>query len=98
MTPDASAVAIAIAGMALVTFAIRAGGLIIARALPPTPFVIAFLRHLGSSVIVALIVSTLWKGDLAGVVATAVTVALAAYGRPTTGLFVGMAVAALLRL
>lgn len=97
MIPDARTTAIAIAGMALVTYAARAGGLVIARVLPGTPFVTAFLQHLGTSVIVALVVATLANGDGPGFVAAAVTVGLSALGRPTTALLAGMAVAALLR-
>jgi uncharacterized membrane protein len=97
VTPDASATGIAITGMALVTYATRAGGLVIARVLPSTPFVTAFLKHLGTSVIVALVVATLAKGDGPGFVAAAVTVSLAAIGWPTTALLAGMVVAALIR-
>ena len=84
--------------MAAVTFLIRAGGLVVARVLPPTPFVTAFLRHLGASVVVALVTAALARSDAAGYVATAVTIGLAAAGRGTAALLVGMAVAALLRL
>lgn len=98
MTPDALSTTIGIAGMAAVTFLIRAGGLVVARVLPPTPFVISFLRHLGASVVVALVTATLAKSDLAGYVATAVTIALAAAGRGTAALLVGLAVASLLRV
>lgn len=97
MIPDASAVFLAIAGMAAVTYLARAGGLVIARVLPPTPFVTAFLKHLGTSVIVALVTATMMKGDWAGMVATGVTVVGAATGWPTTAMLAGMAVAALLR-
>ena len=97
MTPDASATGIAITGMALVTYATRAGGLVIARVLPSTPFVTAFLKHLGTSVIVALVVATLAKGDGPGFIAAAATGALAAIGWPTTALLAGMVVAALIR-
>lgn len=97
MTPDASATALGIAGMAVITYGIRAGGMVVARVLPPTPFVTAFLRHLGSSVIVALVTATLAKGDAPGLVATAATIAIAATGRPLVGMFAGMAVAAILR-
>lgn len=97
MTPDASSTAIAIGGMAAVTYVARAGGLVIARVLPSTPFIAAFLKHLGTSVIVALVVATLAKGDGPGFVAAAVTVALAAVGRPTMALLAGMAAAALIR-
>lgn len=98
MTPDASASALAIAGMALVSYGARASGLIVARALPSTAFFSAFLRHLGSSVIVALITVTLAAGDAAALAAAAATLGLAAVGRPTLGLVAGMVVAAGLRL
>jgi uncharacterized membrane protein len=97
VTPDASSTALAIGGMAAVTYVARAGGLVVARVLPSTPFITAFLKHLGTSVIVALVVATLAKGDGPGFLAAAVTVAIAAIGRPTTALLVGMAVAALIR-
>ena len=97
MTPDASSTAIAIGGMALVTYLARSGGLVIARVLPSTPFITAFLKHLGTSVIVALVVATLAKGDGPGYIAAAVTVALAAAGRPTTALLAGMVAAAMIR-
>jgi uncharacterized membrane protein len=95
--PGAEATAIAIAGMAVITYAVRAGGLVVARVLPETPLVSAFLRHLGGSVIVALVASTLAKSDRPALVAAAVTVALAARGRPTAALLAGMVTAALLR-
>ncbi|MBP7777370.1 MAG: AzlD domain-containing protein [Acidobacteria bacterium] len=98
MTPDARTTILVIGGMAAVTYAARAGGLVIARVLPATPFVTAFLNHLGTSVIVALVVATLARSDAPGLVAAAATVGLAAAGRPTTALLAGMAVAALLRL
>lgn len=97
MTSGADLTLVAIAGMALVTYGIRAGGLVIARVLPPTPFVTAFLRHLGTSVIVALVTATLARGDRPGVAAAVVTIALSAVGRPTAGILAGMAAAAALR-
>ncbi|MEZ5420443.1 MAG: AzlD domain-containing protein [Vicinamibacterales bacterium] len=97
MTPGPEATVIAIAGMAALTYAVRAGGLVVARVLPPTPFVTAFLRHLGTSVIVALVTATLARSDAPGIAATAVTIALTVLGRPTAAILTGMAVAALLR-
>jgi uncharacterized membrane protein len=97
VTPDASSATLAIGGMALVTYLARAGGLVVARVLPSTPFITAFLKHLGTSVIVALVVATLARSDGPGVIATAVTVALAAIGRPTAALLTGLTVAALVR-
>ncbi len=83
--------------MAVITYLIRAGGLVIAQVLPATPLVTAFLKHLGGSVIVALVTATLARGDVAGIVATATTIVLAARGLPTAAIIAGMAVAALLR-
>lgn len=97
MIPDASTTAAAIAGMAFITYLIRAAGLVIAQVLPTTPGVTAFLRHLGGSVIVALVAASLARGDTPGLVATGVTVVLAARRLPTAALIGGMAVAALLR-
>ena len=82
--------------MAAITYTIRAAGLFVARALPSTPIISAFLKHLGGAVIVALVTATLARGDVPGLVATVVTVALAGR-RPTTALMAGMAAAALLR-
>lgn len=97
MTPDPSTSALAIAGMALVSYGVRAAGLMIARALPATAFFAAFLRHLGSSVIVALVTAALASADAPALAATTATLGLAAAGRPTLGLVAGMAVAAVLR-
>lgn len=83
--------------MAILTYVTRAGGLVLARAMPSTPFFAAFLRHLGSSVIVALVTATMLKGDWPGIVATAVTIAGASRGWPTAAMLAGMAVAAALR-
>lgn len=97
MTPDTSISVVAIAGMALVSYGVRASGLLIARALPATAFFAAFLRHLGSSVIVALVTATLAGADAPALAATTATLGLAAAGRPTLGLIAGMGVAAVLR-
>lgn len=97
MTPAPSAAIAAIAGMALVSYAVRAVGLVIARALPATAFFAAFLRHLGTSVIVALVAASLAAADMAAGAATVTTLLLATRGRPTLGLAAGMAVAAGLR-
>lgn len=97
MTPAPETSALAIAGMALVSYGVRAAGLVIARALPATAFFSAFLRHLGSSVIVALITATLAGSDAPALAAAAATLGLAAAGRPTLGLVAGMTVAAALR-
>jgi branched-subunit amino acid transport protein len=83
--------------MALVSYGVRAAGFAIARALPTTAFFSAFLRHLGASVIVALVATILAAADGAAAAAAVTTLALAARGRPTLGLVAGMALAAVLR-
>ncbi|MEZ5293652.1 MAG: AzlD domain-containing protein [Vicinamibacterales bacterium] len=97
MTPAADSAVLGIAGMAALTYLARAGGLAIARALPATPFVTAFLKHLGTCVIVALVTSTVARSDGPGMIATVVTVAAASRGWPTSAMLAGMAVAAMLR-
>lgn len=97
MTPAAEQVALAVAGMAAITYAVRVGGLLLARSMPSHPAVTSFLSHLGGAVMVALVAAALGRSDWPGGVATIVAVAVAAQGRPTLALVVGMAAAAMLR-
>lgn len=53
---------LAILGMALVTYAIRAGGLAVANRLPRDGFVAAWMRHLPSAVLAALVAPALVNG------------------------------------
>ena len=53
---------IAILGMAVAVFLIRAGGLFLARRVTPTAWVEAFLAHLPGAMFVALIVPTIVAG------------------------------------
>lgn len=55
-------VLVAILGMALVTYAIRAGGLLLADRLPQTGFVAAWLRHLPGAVLASLVAPTVIDG------------------------------------
>jgi uncharacterized membrane protein len=70
MSPEAL---ITILGMALVTFAIRAGGLLVANRLPQTGFVARFLRNIPGAVLAALIAPALMTGGVAEIVAAAAT-------------------------
>ena len=98
MLTETSAVLLAIGGMALITYATRAGGLWVMDYVPLSPRVEAFLRHMASSVIVAIIVTTAWRGDIAMRFAIAVSVAVMLATRHTTAaLAAGMAAAALFR-
>lgn len=70
MLPEALYV---IAGMALVTFAIRMGGLLVANRLPTTGFVAAWLRHVPGAVLAALVAPAVLAGGIAEWLAAAVT-------------------------
>ena len=68
-------VGIAIIGMALVTFAIRAGGYLVANRLPTTGFVAAWLRHIPGAVLASLVAPAVVAGGPAELVATLATAA-----------------------
>jgi len=63
-----------ILGMALVTFAIRAGGFLVAGRLPETGFVAAWLRHIPGAVLIALIAPAIANGGPPEWLAAAVAV------------------------
>jgi uncharacterized membrane protein len=89
---------LAILGMALVTYATRAGGVLLMGFVPITPRIEAFLRHLSSSVLVALVAPAALKGDAAAIPAVAVTVLVMAVTRQMVlAMAAGVAAAALLR-
>jgi branched-subunit amino acid transport protein len=64
---------IAILGMAAVTFAIRAGGLLLANRLPTTGFVASWMKHVPGAVLAALVAPAILAGGAAEAVAAAVT-------------------------
>lgn len=64
---------IAILGMALVTFAIKAGGLLLANRLPSDGFAAAWLRHIPGAVLAALVAPALATGSPAEVIAALAT-------------------------
>jgi uncharacterized membrane protein len=64
---------IAIVGMAAVTFAIRAGGLLLANRLPTTGFVASWMKHVPGAVLAALVAPAILSGGAAEAVAAAVT-------------------------
>lgn len=64
---------IAILGMALVTFAIKAGGLLLANRLPREGFAAAWLRHIPGAVMASLVAPALVTGSAAEAIAAAVT-------------------------
>ncbi len=67
---------VTILGMAAITYAIRAGGLLLANRLPTTGFVAAWLRHIPGAVLASLVAPAIASGGLAETAGAAV-VALA---------------------
>lgn len=64
---------IAILGMAAVTFAIRAGGLLLANRLPTTGFVASWMKHVPGAVLAALVAPAILSGGAAEAIAAAAT-------------------------
>lgn len=79
---------LAILGMAAVTYAIRAGGYLLASRLPTTGFVAAWMRHLPGAVLAALVAPALIEGSLPEWLAAAATVGIYVL---TRSLFAAMA-------
>lgn len=53
---------LAILGMAVVTYGIRAGGLMLATRIPSTGFIAAWLRHVPGAVMAALVAPAVLEG------------------------------------
>ena len=64
---------ITILGMTAVTFAIRAGGLLLADRLPRTGFVASWMKHIPSAVLASLVAPAIAGGGPAEATAAAVT-------------------------
>ena len=64
---------IAILGMALVTLAVKAGGLLLANRLPRHGFAAAWLKHIPGAVLASLVAPAVVTGSLAEVIAAAAT-------------------------
>jgi branched-subunit amino acid transport protein len=60
-----------ILGMAIVTFGIRAGGLLLADRLPRTGFVASWMKHLPGAVLASLVAPSLFSADPAGAIGLA---------------------------
>ena len=67
---------LAIAGMALVTIAIKVSGVLLAGRLPREGFAADWLRHIPGAVLAALVAPALVTGSLADVLAALVTGAI----------------------
>ncbi len=79
---------LAILGMAAVTFAIRAGGFLLASRLPATGFVASWMRHLPGAVLASLIAPAVLAGGPAEAIAAAATALIYVVSR---NLFAAMA-------
>lgn len=64
---------IAILGMALVTFMVKAGGLLLANRLPRDGFAASWLKHIPGAVLASLVAPALVTGTPAEVIAAAAT-------------------------
>lgn len=64
---------IAILGMALVTFAVKAGGLLLANRLPRHGFAAAWLKHIPGAVLASLVAPAIVTGSAAELIAAAAT-------------------------
>ncbi len=62
--------AVAIVGMALVTYTTRAGGLWVMGRLPRSPRIDAWLRHLPGAILAAIVAPAALAGGLASALAT----------------------------
>ncbi|MHA6688938.1 AzlD family protein [Devosia sp. A449] len=64
---------LAIAGMALVTFMVKAGGLLLANRLQRDGFAASWLKHIPGAVLASLVAPALVTGSAAEVIAAAIT-------------------------
>ncbi|WP_423066379.1 AzlD domain-containing protein [Devosia sp. CN2-171] len=79
---------VAILAMAAVTFAIRAGGFLLASRLPSTGFVASWMKHLPGAVLAALVAPAILAGGMAEAIAAAATAVIYIVSR---NLFAAMA-------
>ena len=77
-----------ILGMAAVTFAIRAGGLLLADRLPRTGFVASWMKHLPAAVLASLVAPAVASGGVAEAIAALATLGIYVLSR---NLFAAMA-------
>ncbi len=97
--PSEWAIWVAIAGMAVATYLTRAGGFWLMGFVRVTQRVERLLRHLASSVFVAIVVGGAMRGDPAATVAIAASMtAMALTRKAPLGVLAGVAAAALWRL
>lgn len=89
---------LALAVMAVTTFATRAGGLVIMSRVPISPRVERFLEALSGSVLVAIAAPATVNGDIATKIAVAASVVtMMAFKNTLLAMLLGVVVAALVR-
>lgn len=89
---------VAIAGMSLATYAMRAGGFWLMRWMPMSRRVEAWLRHIPGAVIVALLAPMVARGGAAELVGVgAAALAMRLVGHDLAAIVAGIATVALLR-
>jgi uncharacterized membrane protein len=84
---------ITILGMAAVTYAIRAGGLLLANRLPTTGFVASWMKHVPGAVLASLIAPAVLAGGAAEAIAAAATALIYIASRNLFAAMVGGVVA-----
>jgi uncharacterized membrane protein len=85
--------------MAIVTFAIRAGGLLLADRLPTTGFVASWMKHIPGAVLASLVAPAVVNGGPAEIGAAAVTALAFLLGRSLLlAMIAGVGAVFLLRL
>lgn len=84
---------ITILGMAAVTYAIRAGGLLLANRLPTTGFVANWMKHVPGAVLASLIAPAVLAGGTAETIAAAATALIYIVSRNLFAAMVGGVVA-----
>ena len=90
---------IAILGMALVTFAVKAGGLLLANRLPRDGFAASWLKHIPGAVLASLVAPALVTGNPAeGIAAAATTLVYVATRNLFAAMTAGVLVVYLARL
>jgi uncharacterized membrane protein len=81
--------ALAIAGMALVTYGVRAGGFLLSAWIPRSGFAAAWLRQLPGTMLAAIVAPSVLTGGIAETSAAFLTVLTAVI---TRNLFISMAI------
>jgi uncharacterized membrane protein len=97
--PGEGLILVTIAGMALVTYLARAGGLWLMGFVTPSPRVEAWLRHIPGAVLIAIIAPTIFLSGLAQTLAALATLLAAIYTKNIlVAMLVGVAAVWLLRM